>query len=98
MSNYYDEIEKKTRALKRKRKKVRDTAATEDIQLPMEDMMRVHSKLDNKTKRKYAKDMMDRVTVEDKFGGGKINNEPTGKVRGAGIAIKGVRPVKMVGA
>ena len=72
MSNYYDEVEKKTKALKAKEKKVRDTAATEDVQLPMKDRMRVHSKLDKKTKKKYAKHMMDRVTVEQANAGASV--------------------------
>ena len=72
MSNYYDELEKKTKALKAKEKKVRDTAATEDIQLPMKDRMRVHSKLDKKTKKKYFKHMMDRVTVEQANAGASV--------------------------
>ena len=73
MSNYYDELEKKTKALKAKEKKVRDTAATEDIQLPMKDRMRVHSKLDKKTKKKYTKHMMDRiVTIEQANAGASV--------------------------
>ena len=72
MSNYYDKVEKKTKALKAKEKKVRDTAATEDVQLPMKDRMRVHSKLDKKTKKKYAKHMMDRVTVDKANAGASV--------------------------
>lgn len=70
MSNYYDKVEEKTRKLKAKAKKVRDTAATEDIQLPMKDRMRVHSKLDKKTKKQYTKHMMGRITTIEQANAG----------------------------